>query len=254
MPRNLKVYQTDHSISQEVCNAFAQGANGQLLPAATLVSGNAAMYGILRGTGEIINECEEIGRDYYYIDHGYFDRSEHKMGDFTGSYRVELNANQCVGNGDHKGDRWHALNIRMDPWKKGDTIIVCPLSKNVGTFLGIAPNDWMRDTIKEIVKHTDRPIEIKKKDSDLTIGTTLKGAHCVVAYNSFAMVEAILHGIPAFHTGPACVAPVALSDLSKIETPIYPERLQWASNLAYNQWTLEEMRNGTCWRMLNESV
>ena len=45
-------------------------------------------------------------------------------------------------------------------------------------------------------------------------------------------------------------------DLSKIETPYIPtldEVAAWAAHLAYCQFTEAEMRNGTAWKILNES-
>ena len=254
----LKVYQTSHQISKKVCAAFAIGCNGELVSAmdVNLLPGDAAMYGILRGTEEIIKECEDNSRDYYYIDLGYFDRSTHTNNSYMGYYRVTKNANQC--NIDKPAtneavNRWENLNIKMKPWKKdGLSIVVCPLSRFVGEFLGIKPSEWLRQTIDEIVMYTDRPVILKPKDSDQTLAMTLKSAHCIVAYNSNVLVESVLNGIPVFNTGPSCVAPVGLSDLRKIENPITPNRGEWAANLAANQWTLNEMRNGKCWEDLNE--
>jgi hypothetical protein len=37
---------------------------------------------------------------------------------------------------------------------------------------------------------------------------------------------------------------VAESNLSKIESPVYSDREMWLRNLAYSQFTCEEMENG----------
>jgi hypothetical protein len=39
-------------------------------------------------------------------------------------------------------------------------------------------------------------------------------------------------------------------DLSRIEFPIKPDRDQWAANLAYTQWTMDEMARGWAWAHL----
>jgi len=33
-----------------------------------------------------------------------------------------------------------------------------------------------------------------------------------------------------------------------IEKPHWPEREWWLRAVCYNQWTLDEMRSGECWR------
>jgi hypothetical protein len=86
----------------------------------------------------------------------------------------------------------------------------------------------------------------------MTLDEALLDAHCIVGYDTNALVDAVIAGVPAFNLGPCAVAPVALQDLSKIESPIYPDRKQWVANLCYSQWTLDEMRSGLCWEMLQE--
>ena len=34
--------------------------------------------------------------------------------------------------------------------------------------------------------------------------------------------------------------------------PVAADRERWARVLAANQWTVEEMRSGVCWRELND--
>ena len=42
---------------------------------------------------------------------------------------------------------------------------------------------------------------------------------------------------------------------ARIEEPRYPDgREPWLWNLAANQWTREEMADGTCWRGLTEAT
>jgi hypothetical protein len=69
-----------------------------------------------------------------------------------------------------------------------------------------------------------------------------------VTYNSIAAAEAVSYGIPAFALAPTVAAPVVSNDLSKIETPYYPDSefvYRWASSLAYGQYNLEELLKET---------
>ena len=44
---------------------------------------------------------------------------------------------------------------------------------------------------------------------------------------------------------------MSLTDLSKIETPFYPDnRQEWVDSLIANQYTLKEIRTGVAWRRL----
>jgi hypothetical protein len=248
------VYRTKHFISKTICEAFAAGVpNSQLVPPVALLDGEAATYGILRGSHEIINECFEQGRTLYYLDLGYIGRSNHQNGKFDGLYRVTRNAYQCNGFGSYPSDRFTELGVELKPWKrKGKHIVVCPMSYNFSIHRGLDHKKWLKDTVAEIAKFTDKEIIIKPKSSDMTLDEALLDAHIIIGYDTNAMVDAVIAGVPAINLGPSAVSPVALQDLSRIESPIYPDRRQWAYNLTYNQWSLDEMRSGLCWQMLQE--
>ena len=70
-----------------------------------------------------------------------------------------------------------------------------------------------------------------------------------------AALEAIHFGIPAFTMAPCCVQSVANTDLSKIESPVYPDPdkfLNLLAYLAYCQFNLEEFSSGRAIRMIEE--
>ena len=252
----LKIYQTVHGISKIICQAFHEGIpDSQLVPAVTLLDGDMACYGILRGTHELINECKELGRTWWYVDHGYFKRSDHNHGKFDGYYRVTKSNYQYSGLGEYPSDRWEALDVQLEPWRRhGDHILVCPMSYNMAVHTGVDHRKWMKDTIAEISKHTDRTILIKPKSSDMLLDEALTDCHAIVGFDTNALIDSVVAGVPSFNLGNSAVAPVALQDLTRIESPIYPDRRQWARNLAYNQWTLDEFRDGTAWESLQENL
>lgn len=240
----MNVYTPDHIFNRVIGGAFAEGHEGKLVPPGKLLDGPAAVYGILRGCGEIIKKCQWVGRDYYHIDHGYFRR-----GHYDGYYRITKNALQWAGSEDgyllekYPSDRWEALKVEMKPWrKKGRHVVVCPISGYVGDFLNIDVEQWTAAVVREIALHTERPIVVKEKDQG-TLEEALVDAWCLVAHSSNAAVDALVDGIPVVVLGRSAAAPVAW-DLTDIEKPHWPELEPWAHALAYHQFTLSEMRAG----------
>ena len=255
-PNKLKIYVTDHLNSQVVCKALATGSGGQIVPATRLLDGPGAVYGILRGCDQILKESWWVGRDTYHVDHGYFRRGN---GDFKGYYRITRNGLQVVGNGNAAaweknappGDRLEELGIQFKPWRKtGEEVVIAPLSKAVGQFLGIDPHRWLETVINEVRQYTDRSITIKPKDSEANIRDSLRRAHCLVTHSSNSAIDAIVEGIPVFVTGDCAAKFLASGPLTNIEKPRYPEREPWFRVLSYSQWTLAEIQRGRCWEWL----
>jgi hypothetical protein len=83
-----------------------------------------------------------------------------------------------------------------------------------------------------------------------------KDIHALVTFNSVAAVESILAGVPAFVMAPSHVAkPVANTDLTKIDDPFYPDNdllMAWCHSMAYGQYHVRELKNGTAFRMMQE--
>ena len=164
----LTIYETDHQHSRTLCRALAMGCKSQLVPSVAYLGGPAAVYGILRGCGEIIRECEAKKQDYFHVDHGYVRR-----GHYDGYYRVSKNGLQWDGVGHYPVDRWKSLGIEPRAWKKdGKNIVVCPLASAMGWFFGINPHKWLKSVLTELVQHTDRPIVIRPKDGGCLLYTS----------------------------------------------------------------------------------
>ena len=222
---------------------MALGSGGQLVPPVKLLDGPACVYGILRGCGEIIRSCEWVGREYWHIDHGYL----HGNKGYNGYYRITKNGRQWAGNGDYAADRFNGLQVRVRPWYRGGTnVVVCPISKMVADYEGIDHHQWLMAIVDEIQRNTERPVVIKPKGEG-SLFDLFRDAWCLVTHASNAAVDAVIAGIPVFTLGPSAARPMGLSDLSKIDTPVYPDREQWLNGLAYNQWNLDEFRRGELW-------
>ena len=83
----------------------------------------------------------------------------------------------------------------------------------------------------------------------------MKEAHAVVSFQSSAAAKAIIKGTPSFTITDkySAAIPMSQTDLSKIETPIYPDnRHEWLCNLANHQFYADEIQSGHAERYLNE--
>src|SRR3990167_9325100 len=235
--------------SRVIMAAFSEGCKGQVVPPTKLFDGVAAMYGILRGTAEIIRQCEWVGRDYYYIDHGYL-----KPGHYDGYYRITRNARQAEVADPREyiypPDRLKKVGVEIRPWRRtGKNILVIPITGAIGEFYGINSDQWLRVVTDEITSHTARPIEVKYKGLG-AIEEALKDTWCVVTHSSNTAVDALVNGVPVITLGESACELMSW-DFGDIECPHWPERELWLQALAYHQFTLTEMRNGTAWKILN---
>ena len=79
--------------------------------------------------------------------------------------------------------------------------------------------------------------------------------HCVITHNSTAAVDAATYGVPVLMTSDLCLAwEVGTDKLHKVNEPPRPDRTQWLYDLAYANWTLEEVRDGTVWRRFRPHI
>jgi hypothetical protein len=202
--------------------------------------------------------CEEKGRDYYYIDTGYFGNVRKKF-----YHRITKNAMQNLGPIiDRPFDRLEATGWRRRKFRPGRNILLCPPSGKAMACFGLDLDQWMEETVSTIKQYSDRPIIIRLKGSrrDRTSTDTMEMAlsqdiHCLVTFNSIAATEALLLGKPAITLGPNAAQPLCKQDLSQIERPYIPtadEVEAWAAHLAYAQFSENEMKDGTAWRILSE--
>lgn len=203
---------------------------------------------------EIILAWNSIGRKWIYWDRGYALRifstwlPRPKTG--NGYYRWERGAFQMKKIREVPDDRWKALGISTSPWAKGGKhIVVAMPTLPYSAFHGT--ERWTDETVQELSKLTDRPLLIRSKETSRPLWEDLKGAHCLVSHGSNAANESVIFGCPVFVHNSCAAALVGQTDLSLIETPIYPEREPWLHSLAYSQFTENELIDGTMWRLID---
>lgn len=224
---------------------------------------------VLRGIlkKKIIKKCWKDGRTFFYMDTGYFGNeiSFKNPNGWKYWHRIVKNNLQHSEIIPRPSDRWENFKIPIASWKKtGRKILIAKPDEKPMKFYDLDADQWISDVVAQLKLYTDRPIEIRERAKnrvDRTVHNTLKEAldddvFALVTFNSNAATESVLHGIPVFTLAPVnAAAPVGCQDLSKIETPYYPDKdkiYAWACHLAYGQFHTGEFSSGQAQRMLEE--
>ena len=181
---------------------------------------------------------------------------------------------------ENTSDRLTKLKIKMQPWRprtyQPKYILILGQNENSHQWRDMPPmQQWVEDTITKIRTVTDRDIRVRPHPrstfdqkwtketitnyndvyfnqprqvigtyDDFDFDKQLNDAWCVVNWSSNPATQAALNGVPVF-TGPdSLAAPIANLNLKRIEDPSMPDRQQWANNLAYTEWTIEDIAAG----------
>jgi hypothetical protein len=258
----LHIYQTPQGKNRKICAAFAAGSGAPIVPPYPLLPGDAFMFGVLRGVLATLRQAQREGRNWFYADNGYFFPGR-RISE-RGYYRITKNAMQHDGSGDSTPDRWSRLGIKIKPWRKtGSHIVICPPGRLLAAAMNVDADQWLTDMLANLRASTDRPFRLRKKMSweevmrrdGPTLADDLRECWALVTHSSNAAVEALIAGVPVLCTDRCAAYRMGSADVSQIEKPLMREdREQWAWNLAANQWNIDEMRDGTCWRELSKEM
>jgi len=255
----------------EYINSFAIGSGGRIINSDDFNYDDSEDPIVLRVIlkHKIMKRCWKEGRDFYYMDTGYFGNEVNSKNPNGWKYwhRIVKNNLQHSEIISRPDDRWKQFNKTFEPWKKsGRKILIAKPDEKPCKFYGIDLEQWTNETIQTIKKYTDRPVEIRErapKRVDRIVSNTLKQAldddvFALVTFNSNAATEAIMYGYPTFTLAPCNAAsPVASNDLSQIEKPYYPDQDKlhsWACHLAYGQFHNDELQTGAALTMIQGNL
>lgn len=212
----------------------------------------------------LIIERGFIKRDEYYSI-GWWDTSGY------GSYYSPV-----------KHDRWEKLGVKLHPWRikpngwpLGMNILICGQVPHDTSVQHTNHRQWIDETIKEIRRITARPIVVRPHPlapstydiaglenlgvsySNNSLEDDLSNAHAVITFNSTVGVDAFLAGNWVFSFDKrSMVYQVSSHNIELLKRkPILPteyERQNWAKQIAYSQWTLDEIRKGEPWLHLKQ--
>ena len=239
-----------------ILESFTMGCGGQITTWSK--SEQSMIPVILRGITKRkeMNVCRAAGRDFYYIDTGYFGNGKKKT-----FHRVTKNDVQNFGPIiDRPRDRLAVTGFQPCKFKRGSKILLAPPSQKLLNLYDIDLEQWLTNVLAEIHARTDREVVIRRKPGrtarttdDSMVHALNQDIHCLITFSSIAAGEALLNGKPAITLGPNAAAALCSQTLDAINEPYIPtldEVEAWAAHMAYCQFTELEMRNGTAWRIL----
>jgi hypothetical protein len=252
-------------------NVFAQGCRSKTTSTDDFTYSDCSKPIVLRGIlkDKIMKNCWKDGRDFYYMDTGYFGNESTVSNPNGWKYWHRITKNNLQLDDillERPNDRWRLFKKEFKPWKKGGrNIILAVPDEKPCKFYGFDLEEWKENTIREIQQHTDRSILIRERVKNRSERTLLDpldkvliegDVHALVTFNSNAAIESIFNGIPAFVLAPCHAAkPVARTDICFIEDPFYADSdllEHWARHLSYGQFHVDELRSGKAKKMLEE--
>lgn len=189
------------------------------------------------------------------------------------TWRVSLNGiNRSAYFGAANMDNTRANNIGLTaaPWRhSGDHVLICTQHTHSQQWENMPNLDqWLMQTIETVQQHSKRDIMVRphprcrtpqveqkyrnvfRQEPKHCAGTydefdlTFSNAHAVINWSSNPGVQAVLNGVPAF-VGPNSLAyAVAEHRFDCIEQPRFCDRTQWINDLAWTEYTVEEIAEG----------
>ncbi|MFA5490734.1 MAG: hypothetical protein WC284_16260 [Candidimonas sp.] len=171
-------------------------------------------------------------------------------------------------NADSPPDRWDNLKIPLKPWKNnGDHILIIGQLPGDYSLGGLDFNKWVEDIIPLIRHHTDKKIifrthpKLKQRGYSLPniqipISTTIDdvtNSFATISYSSGMSIDSIIMGIPTITLSErSMVWDISGHALSQLENIPKNDRIQCLSNIAYAQWTTDEIKRGLPWYRLRQ--
>lgn len=230
------------------------------------------LFGIGGESKSIYDAYKAAGKRIVFFDKGY------PRGGY-GMYRVAVDDFQplhyLMGT-PRRRDRLDAMGkyvrfLRYEDRKKGEAILFDGASNKYCLWQGLGDwIEWGASVVQRIRQFTDRPIIYRPRPShnaavqvpgaELSQGQLaddLARAHVVISFGGNIGWDCVIAGVPHFAMGDSVARVVSETSWDLIDKPFIPHsslRLQWASNVAYCQWTLEEFAGGLAWETITEQL
>lgn len=253
----------------------------------------ACVFALKGNAKRILDAYHVMGARTMLFDKGLI-RASTGLGAPNGYYRVSIDEFMPLGRIERmmregvSPNRWIETGLRPRERVKTTAtgaVIYAGSSQKYCDFHGLGDeHEYAEDICRRIRKKAgkDRPIFYRPKPSygfarvvegtifsrptgeraaDFHVGSLgdlLPRAHALVTHGSHASIDAILAGVPAIVLGDGAARPVSGTDLEDLrEYPSFPDRevrFSWLSSIAWFQWKVPEMVDGSMWRFLRQEM
>lgn len=229
----------------------------------------AVMFGVK--SVRMYRDHKAYGYRVVMLDKGYV--GVPTKGSFVGGrrdyYRVAANGLQPKLPHGLPDDRWRRLGVDMLPMREpsndGNVILALSSQKYCDWYGHGDANHYAARWVKRLRKVTKRRIIYRPKPSfkdaheirgaafsrpPETLREILTGAHVLCTHGSGAAVDAVIAGVPVLAWGDSITKRIATFSHEAIERLYIPsdqDRYQFLSDLAYCQWSIDEMVSGEAW-------
>lgn len=217
---------------------------------------------------DVFRVYKAAGAQFAYFDMGYFNRrpSRDKGGSREGHHRLAVNGWDTAATMVRgcPSDRWDALEIEVRPDRPNDgagAVLVAGMSAKAAGTHGFKPEQWETETLARVraagggFEIIDRP-KPANLDTAEPIEAVLNRCALVITHHSNVAVDGLVLGVPCYARKGVGML-VSLSDyisptggLMWKPSPPIAERRALLADVAYAQWTPDEMRSGEAWAHL----
>jgi len=217
----------------------------------------AVIWGVRRTA--IIEQQRKASKDYLVMERGYFgDRFQMTSLAFNG-----LNGRGEFYNHRMLADRWNKHGVEIKDWKHtGDYALLIGQVLGDMSLANVDIGAWYKRMLREIPDATGLPIRFRPHPSRpyvlagqnsyiKPLAEDLAHAALVVTMNSNVGIDAVLSGVPCVSYDVGAMAR-SMTSHDVRDALVKPNREQWANDLAYCQWTAEEIASGEAWEHLKQ--
>jgi hypothetical protein len=181
-----------------------------------------------------------------------------------------INRTAFFGNSGNNNTRANQLGLVLKPWRlNGEYILICGQHDKSLQWQGMPTmSRWITDTIDTLQIHYDYPIVVRphprcnlpdlerqyknvyRQDPQRIEGTyddfniNFSNVRYTVSWSSNPGIHSIIGGVPAFVSPYSLAFDVACPHLLMVNNPNMPDRQQWINDLAWTEYTVEEISNG----------
>lgn len=225
----------------------------------------AVFYGLASGLRRIFQDYR-TQKKVIFADLGYWGRRKRSRWD--GYHKMVLNNRHPTDyfqSRPHSPERFNEFGIDIKPWRdEGRHILVVGMSAKAAGAEGLLAESWERETIARLRTLSKRPIVYRPKpnwlgarripgasfEKEQSLDEAFRDCHVVVAHHSNVAVDALMAGVPCICPG-GVASRLSSHRLEDVESPLMPDgRYQWACDLAWTQFSVEEIESGVAWRAL----